>query len=261
MFARIWRYLKGLLGFKLDELEDPEILLQQAQQEMREAQAKNRERAVQALTQKNNLQALVDQTQKTVDNLQAKAELALKNGDRDLARQLLVEKQQYETTLATTKESLANVLQTTETIKQAIRHEEERIRAKTAQALALKAQWKQSQIEISINKALDGFSTDNTDAAFERAKSKIATARSESSARTELAKDNLQGRLTALDDVAANNAADDELARMEQNMGLAPKPAAATVTTTPATAASVSEIDKQLQALEAKVGGSSTGGA
>ena len=99
MLSRIMRYLKGLLGFKLDQLEDPEILLQQAQQEMQEAQAKNRERAVQAITQKNNLQALVDQTQKMVDNLQAKAELALKNGDRDLARQLLVEKGQYDATL------------------------------------------------------------------------------------------------------------------------------------------------------------------
>ena len=77
MFNRIIRYLKGLLGFKLDQLEDPEILLAQAQQEMREAQAKNRERAVQAITAKNNLQAEVDKTQKMVNNLQAKAELGI----------------------------------------------------------------------------------------------------------------------------------------------------------------------------------------
>lgn len=255
MFARLWRYLKGWFGFKLDQVEDPDILLQQAQQEMKEAQAKNRERAVQAITQKNNLQALVDQTQKTVDNLQAKAELALKNGDRDLARQLLVEKGQYETTLATTKQSLQNALETTETIKTALRREEERIRAKTAQALALKAQWKQSQIEISINKALDGFTTDGTDAAFERAQTKISNAHSESSARTELAKERLEGRIASLDDVAASSAADAELDRLEQKMGL--KPAAEPVTTTTSTtAASVDDIDKQLQALEAKVGGS-----
>ena len=58
MFSRIMRYLKGLLGFKLDQLEDPEILLQQAQQEMREAQAKNRERAVQAITRKTTCRRL-----------------------------------------------------------------------------------------------------------------------------------------------------------------------------------------------------------
>ncbi len=259
MFDRIIRYLKGLLGFKLDQLEDPEVLLSQAQQEMREAQAKNRERAVQAITQKNNLQALVEQTQKTVDNLQAKAELALKNGDRDLARQLLVEKGQYETTLQTTKASLQTALDTTETIKVAMRREEERIRAKTAQALAMKAQWKQSQIEISMNKALEGMTADGSDHAFERAASKISTARSEGAARTELAKESLSGRLAGLDDVQANNAADVELAQMEQRMGLAPAPQAATTTPHATTSVPASEVDRQLAELEARVGGGSSG--
>ena len=219
-----FRYLKGLLGFKLDQLEDPEILLQQAQQEMREAQAKNRERAVQAITQKNNLQALVDQTQKMVNNLQAKAEMALKNGDRDLARQLLIEKGQYDGTLESTKASLQQALETTEAVKTAMRREEERIRAKTAQALSMKAQWKQAQIENSMNKALEGMSADGTDQAFERAAAKISNARSEGQARTELARESLSGKLAGLEDVQAASNADDELAQMEQRLGLAPKP-------------------------------------
>lgn len=252
MLDRIWRYLKGLLGFNLDKLEDPEILLSQAQQEMRDAQIKNRQRAVEAITQKNQLQALVDQTQKTVDNLQAKAELALKNGDRDIARQLLIEKQQYEVTLATTKESLQSAMATTEAVKAAMRKEEERIRAKTAEALALKAQWKQSQIEISLNKALEGISSAGSDEAFQRAQTKISAAHSESMARAELNKDTLQGRISALDDVQANSAADDELAQMESRLGLAAPAAAQTTTVTTAP----DDIDKQLQQLEARVTGS-----
>jgi phage shock protein A len=254
MLSRIMRYMKGLLGFKLDQLEDPEILLQQATQEMKDAQAKNRERAVQAITQKNQLQALVDSTQKTVDNLGAKAELALKNGDRDLARQLLVEKGQYETTLTSTRASLQQALEVTEAVKTAMRREEERIRAKTAQALSMKAQWKQAQIETSMNKALEGMSADGTDQAFERAAAKIGNARSESSARTELARESMSGRLAGLDDVQAHAAADDELAQMEQRLGLAPQPPAAS-TLQPRTPSSASDIDKQLQELEARVGG------
>ncbi|MDQ2801079.1 MAG: PspA/IM30 family protein [Armatimonadota bacterium] len=257
MFARIMRYLKGLFGMKLDQLEDPEVLLAQAQQEMKENQARNRERAVQAITQKNNLQALVEQQQKTVDNLQAKAEFALKNGDRELARQLLVEKGQYDTSLQSTRASLQTVLETTETIKVAMRREEERIRTKTAQALAMKAQWKQSQIEISMNKALEGMSADGTDQAFERAAAKISNARSEGSARTELAKESLSGKLAGLDDIQANTAADAELARLEEKMGLSSAPAA-TASATPRTPAAASDIDRQLQELEAKVGGSAT---
>lgn len=253
MFGRLIRYLKGMFGMKLDQWEDPEVLLSQAQQEMKENQAKNRERAVQAITQKNNLQAEVDKNQKMVDNLQAKAELALKNGDRDLARQLLVEKQQYDTALTTMAASLQSAQESIETIKTAMRHEEERIRTKTAQAMALKTQWKQSQIEISINKAMEGMTTDGTDQAFERAQNKISNAHSESMARTELAKDSMNGKLSSLDDVQVNAAADDELAKLEQKMGLAPAPQAAA----PKTPATASDVDKQLQELEARVGGSS----
>ncbi len=256
MLSRMFRYLKGLLGFNLDKLEDPEILLQQATQEMKEAQAKNRERAVQAITQKNNLQALVDQTQKMVDNLQAKAELALKNGDRDLARQLLVEKGQYDATLQSTKASLQQALETTEAVKVAMRREEERIRAKTAQALSMKAQWKQAQIETSMNKALEGMSADGTDQAFERAAAKISNARSEGQARTELARESLSGRLAGLDDVQASNAADAELAQMEQRLGLATAPTTQASVAAPRTPAAASDIDRQLQELEARVGGS-----
>lgn len=253
MFGRIWRYLKGLFGMKLDEMEDPDVLLAQAQQEMRENQAKNRERAVQAITAKNNLQNEVDKTQKIVANLQAKAEMALKSGQRDLARQLLIEKQQYDGTLTSMQTSLASANETVEAVKVAIRREEERIRAKTAEAMALKTQWKQSQIEISINKALEGMTTDGTDQAFERASAKIANSRSESAARGELQRESLNGRIAGLEDVQANSAADEELAQMEQRMGLAP--ATQTQTTAPTTPAAASDIDRQLQELEAKVGG------
>ena len=105
-----------------------------------------------------------------------------------------------------------------------MRREEERIRAKTAQALAMKAQWKQAQIENSMNKALEGMSADGTDQAFERAAAKISNARSEGQARTELARESLSGKLAGLEDVQAASAADDELAQMEQRLGLAPKP-------------------------------------
>lgn len=254
MFGRILRYLKGLFGMKLDELEDPDVLLAQAQTEMRENQARNRERAVQAITAKNNLQNEVDKTEKTVNNLQAKAEMALKNGQRDLARQLLVEKQQYEGTLASMRTSLESANETVEAVKVAIRREEERIRAKTAQAMALKTQWKQSQIEISINKALEGMTTDGTDQAFERAASKISNSRSESSARQELQRESLNGRIAGLEDVQANSAADEELARLEQSMGLASAPQ--TQSTTTHTPVATSDVDRQIQELEAKVGNS-----
>ena len=87
------------MGKGLDGLESPDILLEQAQVEMREVQARNRQRAVEAVTAKNNLQQSVNDMQARVTNLGNKAELALKRGDRDLALQLLKEKQSYDMSL------------------------------------------------------------------------------------------------------------------------------------------------------------------
>ena len=137
-----------------------------------------------------------------------------------------------------------------------MRREEERIRAKTAQALSMKAQWKQAQIETSMNKALEGMSADGTDQAFERAAAKISNARSEGQARTELARESLSGKLAGLDDVQASNAADAELAQMEQRLGLAPAPQALSTVSRPNPGGSPPDIDRQLQELEARVGGS-----
>jgi len=253
MLRRFWNLIKSWFGAGLDNLEDPELLLNQAQTEMRELHAKNRERAVQAITQKNNLQQIVDDTQKRVDMLQQKAELALKRGDRDLALQLLKEKSQYEVTLNQTKENLAQAIDTSEQVKVAIKREEEKIRQKTAEALALKAQWKNSQIQIAMNKALDGIQgVEDSTQAFSRAQAKIKNANSEMMARSELAKNNVASRLDALDVVEGDLAAENELAALEAKLGLSSTPAPQT--TVKATSAE-SDIERQLAELEAKVGG------
>jgi len=153
--------------------DDAETLLQLAQAQMREAQAKNRERAVQAITQKNNLQALVDQTQKTVSRLEEQAEAARQRGDAEREQDLLAERGQYLLTLTQTQASLASAIETTEAVKTAMRREEERIRAQTAQALAMKAQQRQAQIELAIEKSRLGMTTSYASDLFERAQAKI----------------------------------------------------------------------------------------
>jgi phage shock protein A len=153
--------------------DDAETLLQIAQQEMREAQAKNRERAVQAITQKNNLQALVDQTQKMVTRLEERAEAARQADDPDLEQDLLAERSQYLLTLTQTQASLTSAIETTEAVKTAMRREEERIRAQTAQALAMKAQQRQALIEFTIEKSRLGMTTSYATDLFERAQVKI----------------------------------------------------------------------------------------
>lgn len=150
-----------------------EVLLQQAQQQMREAQAKNRERAVQAITMKNNLQALLDQTRKTVDRLTKQAEAS---AEAEETKERLAERDKYLETLAQLEASLATATTTAETVKTAMRREEERVRAMTAEALALRAEEKQAQIETAIAKSKMAMTTNLATDLFVQARGKIKQA-------------------------------------------------------------------------------------
>lgn len=253
MFKRFFRYLRALFLGKLDQWEDPEVIINESLREMRENQIKNRERAVQAITQKNNLQNLVDQEEKLIRNLEAKATLALQQGNRELARQFLREKGLHDQTLEQLRASLKQAEETAEAVKVAIRREEERFRVKTAEALALKANMKQAQIQIQINKALDGLQFDETAQSWDRAEERIRTMQSEAAARAEVAKTSIDARLQQVEDTQIDAQADEALRQLEAKLGLAPATTDNTVQPVTSNTAQESDIDRQLQELEQKL--------
>jgi len=156
--------------------DDAEMMLQRAWQQMREMQEKNRERTVQVITQKNNLQALVARMEQMVARLEEQARAAGKEGDAEREQALLAERGQSLLTLAQTQASLQRAIEMTEAVKTAMRREEDAIRARTAQALAMKAQYKQAQIEFEIEKSRLGMTTSYASDLFERAQAKIQQA-------------------------------------------------------------------------------------
>ena len=145
MLKRFLSYCKSVMSGGLDKQENPEALLEQAQTRMREVQARNRQRAVEAITAKNNLMQQVKNTQKRVDSLTEKADEAEKRGDAPLAQSLRRERDSFQKSLDTMEKQLAEVMELTEQVKKNIGREEERLREKTAEALALKAQWQNTQ--------------------------------------------------------------------------------------------------------------------
>jgi len=154
-------------------MDDAGTLLQQAQQQMQEAQARNRERAVQVITQKNHLQASVDQARRTVDRLEEQAQTAEQEGNSDRLRDLLAERDEFIGTMTRTQASLEAAITTTEAVKTAMRREEQHIRAEIARALAMRTQYEQAQIEFAIEKSRLGTTTTYVAELFERAQAKI----------------------------------------------------------------------------------------
>ncbi len=276
VLKRMMRYLRALIMGKLDEIEDPELMINETLREMKENQIKNRELAVQAITQKNNLQAEVDKLERSVTDLENKATRALQAGNRDLAKTFLREKSIQEQTLGTMRTSLAQASESSEKVKIAIKADEERMKVRAAEALAMKTQMKQAQIQITINKALDGLQFSDTEQDWNKATERITTMQSEANARAEVASTSVDARMREIEVSQMDVETDRQLAELEAKLAMGGNPASRYTNTevqqvqtlgggtastsssngtSGASAAPESDIDRQLRELESRLGG------
>ena len=266
----MWRYVKALFNGKLDEWEDPEIILNEAVREMREGQIQNRELAVQAITQKNNLQAEVDKEERLIAELERKATVALTAGNRELAKSFLKEKSIHESTLGSMRTSLVSATEASEKVKIAIKNQEETIRRKTAEALAMKANMKSAQIQIKINKALDGLQFDSNNQQWTGVQERITSMQSEAAARSEIAGTSIDAKLREMEVSQMDVDADRQLEELEAKLAMGGNPATKYATTNNVTNLQTvgggvtssgngtsppeSDLDRQLRELEQKLG-------
>lgn len=251
----------------MDRVEDPDIMLDQARRDMQQALVSNKEKAVQAITQKNRLQIMLDDEKKKAAQLESKAAMALKAGDRELATQFMREKMNHDATITTLQQSYEQAVATVDQVKLALRRQEEEVRKKTADALAMKAQWKQAQIQNSISKALEGLTFENEFGNFGAAQERIREAQSEALARQEMSGTSLAGKLMSIEDKSRDMEAEAELARLEERLGMGTpttqQPQTVQVTTAPggtgtnaAEASAQSEAERQIEELERRLRGS-----
>jgi phage shock protein A len=262
---RLLNWLKAIFNRTMDKVEDPDIMLDQARRDMQGALVANREKAVQAITQKNRLQGMLEEHKKKSSQLEAQASVALKQGNRELAVQFMREKMNNDAVSAQLQQSYDQALATVEQVKVAIKRQEEEVRKKTAEALAMKAQWKNAQIQNSISKALEGLTFENQFEGFGAVQERIRDATSEASARQEMFGTSIQGKIMQMEDQVRDAEAETELEKLEERLGMRAPEAAPVQTQSVAVGGApegvtapetpVSEAEKQLEELEKRLQG------
>jgi phage shock protein A len=273
---RFFNWVKALFNRTMDRVEDPDMMLDQAKRDMQAALTANREKAVQAITQKNRLQVMLEDEQRKSATLENQAAQALKAGDREAATTFMREKMNHDATITTLQQSYEQAVATVDQVKIAIRRQEEEVRKKVGEALAMKAQWKQAQIQNSISKALDGLTFENQFEGFGAAQERIREAQSEAAARQEMLGSSLQGKMMSFEDKARDLDAENELSKLEERLGLRQPAVVKTTTAEPLTqsvsasgapapvapsldaakeAAAKSEAERQIEELERRLKG------
>jgi phage shock protein A len=223
LFGRIWRTIRGWLLIGVERVEDPEVILAEAHDSMRRELDKARENAVKAIAARNQLRGVLQDQEKQAESLEAKARAALRAGEEDLARQLLVEKASYDQNIESLRGQLDQAEQHADSVKQNIKTMEAHVRQRAAQRLALVAGWKQAKIQEQLNKALADVNVDTYDSAFNRAEERIRQVKAHADARVELAEGGLQQKISRLENVVAGEKATAQLEQMKAEMGLGPR--------------------------------------
>ncbi len=250
MLKRFFRYIRAMFGSLLGKVEDPEILLEQAKQDMQDNLNRNKQRVIAAITERNRLQMELDKTNKQIAEYDRRAEQAVRVGERELARQMLVEKQLLSTSLATLQQSLDSANSMVQQAKEAIASEERQIRQRTAEILAQKTRWKSAQIQQQLSETLGDLRISDASQDVSRATEMIDKAQAQAAATTELATDSVVTKLNKLDDVTARQSAELELQQLEQKVN----PGSQTVQAGAASGGTgTTGVDSELEALENRI--------
>ncbi|MCC7044149.1 MAG: PspA/IM30 family protein [Acidobacteria bacterium] len=244
MFARLSRLLRAWMGFFISQAEDPEVMLQDAIEEMRMTMPRLNSVLVATRATVIRLEEERDALQRTERSLTASIQAALRDGSaaaRSVAEEDAVQLQQLRVDLASTMEQWAAAQKAHESAQMSVDMLKTKLKAKieTSQR-ALKEREKAKVMRVAADAIveLQSYGVASTaDKFLEQIKQEVA----ESKAAVEVATGALDTQVIERERTARKVKAAAVLHQFEVEMGLVAPPTSAAATTTPTVGARVGE--------------------
>jgi phage shock protein A len=222
-FDRLSRLLRANANAALGSVEDPGKILDQSVADMQADLVKLRTAVATAIASQKRIQNQAEQSEAQSKTWYERAELALKDGKEDLARQALSQRKTYQDTANTLNAQLSSQAVQVEALKKSLLDLEGKIaQAKTKKDM-LKARSQAAQAQEQLQSAVSGLGTNSAMAAFDQMEEKVLQQEARSQAAAELAGVNLESQFAALE---SGNDVDDELAALRNKLQGTPAPTA-----------------------------------
>jgi len=199
LLDRLSRLLRANLNAFVSEAEDPIKILDQSVADMQEDLVKLRQAVAVAIASQKRLDNQANQAKEQIQNWLSRAELALKNGDDDLAREALNRKKTFQETF----ESLTTQFKTqngqVEKLKKSLLLLERKISEARTKKDMLKARAQAAKAQQKIQSAVGDLGSKSAMAAFERMEDKVEALEASGQAALELAGEDLESKFAALE--------------------------------------------------------------
>jgi phage shock protein A len=212
-FKRAHDIVEAKANRALDKAENPSEMLDLSYEQMLEQITKVRAALVQIAAARKQLELQEDQLNHTIDHLNQQAAQAVQVGREDLAREALSRKAAAQEQVAALEPQHQQLVDQQQKMTQTLSALQTRVNEFRSQKETLKAQYSAAQASSSVNDQIAGISGTFNDsgAALQRAKDKIAATQAHAGALDEL----LQSGV--LDDVGADQG--DDIAKQLNALG------------------------------------------
>ena len=197
-FDRLSRLLRANLNDMVSKAEDPAKILDQSVTDMQADLVKLRTAVATAIAGQKRLQNQAEQAEAQAKAWYERAELALRKGEEELAREALSRRKTYTETATALNAQISSQAGQVETLKKSLTALEGKIAEAKTKKDMLKARAQAAQAQEQLQSAVSGLGTNTSMAAFEQMEEKVLAMEARSQAAAELAGADLESQFAAL---------------------------------------------------------------
>jgi phage shock protein A len=249
-FDRLSRLVRANANAVVGAMEDPAKILDQSVADMQADLVKLRQAVATAIASQKRIQNQAEQAEAQAKTWYERAELALKKGEEDLAREALGRRKTCQDTATALNTQLQSQAAQVEQLKQSLVKLESKIAEAKTKKDMLKARAQAAQAQEQLQSAVGNLGTNSSMAAFERMEEKVQTLEARSQAAAELAGADLESQFAALEGAPE---VDDELAALKGKLAGTTPSAALPAAGSAVQPVKVEEVDTELEELKRSI--------
>jgi phage shock protein A len=249
-FDRLSRLVRANANAVVGAMEDPAKILDQSVADMQADLVKLRQAVATAIASQKRIQNQAEQAEAQANTWYERAELALKKGEEDLAREALGRRKTCQDTATALNTQLQSQAGQVEQLKQSLVKLESKIAEAKTKKDMLKARAQAAQAQEQLQSAVGNLGTNSSMAAFERMEEKVQSLEARSQAAAELAGADLESQFAALEGAPE---VDDELAALKGKLAGTAPAAALPAAGEGVQPVNVEEVDAELEELKRSI--------
>jgi phage shock protein A len=225
MWNRIKRLFRAMFGWMLRGAEDPELILQQLREDLRNKIPEMNRQVAEVVKHEKMLQMQLERQSQVVAALQPQVEAAVKAGPerKEAAKALIMQLQTAQAELADTQAALDKAKQNSQQMLQMRTAFEQKVRQQMQECVRQMSRAKQAKAEEEMAELMGSFEVGDDKDTLDRMTEKIDERLARAQARTDVAGQTVDAQIAQIQQEAALDSADLAYEEYQRKLGLIPE--------------------------------------